>query len=108
MLDSQFSPDPSVNERLHSEDGIWFSQREIEVKLKIAKEIAGYFKRRKLIANQVIEDETEDGSLILSTKVGHFNQVLPIIKYWIPHIIVVTPQYLTSELNNQLKDYLKE
>ena len=40
------------------------------------------FKRRKLIANQVIEQELSDGSLMISTTVGHANQILPIVRYW--------------------------
>jgi hypothetical protein len=36
--------------------------------LKINGEVAGYFKRRKLIANQVIEKELEDGGLLVSAK----------------------------------------
>ena len=40
-----------------------------EIVLKVAREVADYFQRRKLIANQVIEKELEDGGLILSAKV---------------------------------------
>ena len=74
--------------------------------LKIATEIAGYFKRRKLIANQVIEKELEDGDLILSTRIGHANQVLPIVRYWIPHIRIISPKSLQDELEREVHTYL--
>jgi len=63
--------------------------------------------RRKLIANQVIEKELEDGGLIVSMKVGHENQVLPIVRYWIPHIRVISPEGLQKELEKDLRKYLE-
>jgi hypothetical protein len=69
--------------------------------------VAGYFKRRKLIANQVIEKELEDGGLIVSARVGHVNQVLPIVRYWIPHIRVISPEGLQMELDRELARYVE-
>jgi hypothetical protein len=37
---------------LKEEDGIWLGEEKMEIVLQIAREIPGYFKRRKLIANQ--------------------------------------------------------
>ena len=39
-----------------------------EVVIAVSAEAASFFKRRRLIANQVIEKELEDGSLILSPR----------------------------------------
>jgi predicted DNA-binding transcriptional regulator YafY len=106
QLDRRFDPDPDIDKTLAEEDGIWLGEDKKEMVLKIAAEIAGYFKRRKLIANQVIEKELEDGGLIVSTKVGHPNQVLPIVRYWIPHIRVISPEGLQGELERDLAAYL--
>ena len=106
MEDCQFQPAPAIDRRLQEEDGIWFTEERREVVLKIATEIAGYFKRRKLIANQVIEKELEDGDLILSTRIGHANQVLPIVRYWIPHIRIISPKSLQDELEREVHTYL--
>ena len=86
-----FTPDQSIHEQLTSEDGIWMSDKKLEVSLKIDGEVAGYFKRRKLIANQVIQKELSDGGLLVSASVGHINQILPVVRYWIPHIRVISP-----------------
>lgn len=106
LLDTQFSPDPSIDKALAEEDGIWMGEEKKEIVLKIAHEVAGYFKRRKLIANQVLEKELEDGGLILSAKVGHVNQVLPIVRYWIPHVRIISPEGLQEELEQELKGYI--
>lgn len=107
LLDTQFAADPGVDKTLLDEDGVWLGEEKREIVLKISAEVAGYFKRRKLIANQVIEKELEDGGLIVSAKVGHVNQVLPIVRYWIPHIRVISPEGLQGELEAELKRYVE-
>ena len=67
-----------------------------------------YFKRRRLITNQVIEKELEDGGLIISARVGHVNQILPIVRYWIPNIRIISPESLQVEMDKGLEDYLKQ
>jgi len=107
QLDSRFANDPEIEKKLKEEDGIWLGEEKKEIVFKIAREVAGYFKRRKLIANQVIEKELEDGGLIVSAKVGHVNQVLPIVRYWIPHIRIISPEGLQAEMEQELRGYLE-
>jgi predicted DNA-binding transcriptional regulator YafY len=107
VLESRFPADPDIDKQLAEEDGIWLSDEKKEIVLKIDCEVAGYFKRRKLIANQVIEKELEDGGLIISAKVGHPNQVVPIVRYWIPHIRIISPEGLQAEMEKELTEYLK-
>lgn len=107
LADTHFESDPSIDQRLADEDGIWLGEEKKEIVLKISGEVASYFKRRKLIANQVIEKELEDGGLILSAKVGHVNQVLPIVRYWIPNIRIISPEGLQEELERELRIYVE-
>jgi predicted DNA-binding transcriptional regulator YafY len=106
-LDTRFAHDSEIDKMLKEEDGIWLGEEKKEIVFKIAREIAGYFKRRKLIANQVIEKELEDGGLIVSAKVGHANQVLPIVRYWIPHIRIISPEGLQAEMEKDIRSYLE-
>jgi len=106
LLDTQFDPDPDIDKKLAQEDGVWLGEDNKEIVLKIASNVAGYFKRRRLIANQIIEKELEDGGLIVSAKVGHPNQVLPIVRYWIPHIRIISPEGLQGEMERELATYL--
>lgn len=107
VLESRFPADPDLDKKLAEEDGIWLNDDKKEIVLKVDQEVAGYFKRRKLIANQVIEKELEDGGLIISAKVGHPNQVVPIVRYWIPHIRIISPEGLQAEMEKELTEYLK-
>lgn len=105
---TQFNYESKIERQLYEEDGIWFGNVQIEFILKISNEVSGYFKRRKLIANQVIEKELENGDLIISTKVGHLNQVLPIVRYWMPHIQIISPDKAKNEMYTLLKNYLND
>lgn len=106
-LQSTFVWMPSIDSQLADEDGIWLSEEKQEVVLKVSHEVASYFKRRRLIANQVIEKELEDGGLIVSAKVGHANQILPVVRYWIPHVRIISPEAMQVEMQNELVKYLK-
>lgn len=107
VSENSFSWDAKIDAQLVAEDGVWLSKEKVEIVLKVSKDVASYFRRRKLIANQVIEKELEDGGLILSAKVGHANQVLPIVRYWIPHVRIISPEPLQQEIEKGLAEYLK-
>ena len=106
VLDTSFDWNPAIDSKISSDDGIWHSDTQREVVLKASSEVAGYFKRRKLIGNQVIEKELSDGSLIISAKVSHDNQILPIVRYWIPSLSIISPESLQAELEQGLSAYL--
>ena len=101
-----FAPKAELQAMLQSEDSIWLNANKSEVVLKVAKEAAIYFERRKLIGGQVIEKRLEDGGLIVSGQVAHPNQILPIVRYWIPHVRVISPEGLHGELEQALRQYL--
>lgn len=106
-LESTFSWDERIETQLSEEDGIWLSGEKLEVVLQISGKVAGYFKRRRLISNQVIERELDDGGLLVSAKVRHLNQILPIVRYWIPHIRIISPGGLQGEMEQALRGYLE-
>lgn len=107
LLDVTFAWSKEIDAKLATEDGIWFTESQNEIVLKVSADVAGYFKRRKLIANQVIEKELTDGGLLISAKVGHPNQVLPIIRYWIPHIRIISPDSWQQDLEQGIREYLQ-
>jgi hypothetical protein len=75
--------------------------------LKVSAQVAVYFRRRPLIAQQKIVKELEDGGLIVSGKFAHPNQILPIVRYWIPHVFIVSPEGWQKELEAELQGYLE-
>lgn len=102
-----FTPDPATTDYLEREDSIWLNTDKTEVVLKIDPPAASYFERRQLIGSQKIEKTLADGSLIVSGLIAHPNQILPVVRYWIPCIHIISPEGLQSDLNQQLKSYLE-
>lgn len=101
-----FTADAAIEQTLQAEDGIWLNAKKTEVILQINGAAASYFQRRKLVSNQVIEKKLETGSLIVSAKVAHANQILPTVRQWIPHIRIISPEWMQTELNAGLRGYL--
>lgn len=101
-----YTPDPAIQAMLDQEDSIWLNQRKTEVILAIAPPAAFYFRQRKLIAQQVIEKALEDGGLIVSGRFAHPDQILPIVRHWIPHVRIVSPESWQASLEQGLRAYL--
>jgi predicted DNA-binding transcriptional regulator YafY len=106
-IDTKFEVDDKVLETIKEDDNIWFSSKQIEVVLKVEKDVAGYFSRRNILPNQAIVKELTDGGLLVSTKVAFDEEILKLVRYWIPNVEIVSPAYLQDKLKDGLKRYLK-
>lgn len=103
-----FLPDHAVLSSLEDEDSIWFGQDKFEVQIKVASNIASYFKQRRLLPEQQTLQELEDGALILSCQIAHTMQLLPLIRFWIPGLSILQPESLRQELKQSLMLYLQD
>jgi len=103
----EFIVDKSVQDTIKNDDNIWFSAKQIEVVLKVEKDVAGYFSRRDILPNQHIVKELADGGLLVSTKVAFDEEILKLVRYWIPNVEIVSPDYLQDKLEDGLREYLK-
>lgn len=107
VSEETFTVDAAVQTMLQEEDSIWLNTHKTEAVLKVEAPVAHYFKRRKLIANQNIVKELDCGGLLVSGKFAHPSQVIPIVRYWIPHVRIVSPADWQLELELELKNYLQ-
>ena len=95
-----------VLKNVHSaffEDGNTF-----EVVVKVSPEIAHYFQKRDFLDSQKIQEELDDGSLIVHFTVSHDEDIDNIIKSWLPHIEILEPKRFREKLHNELQEYLKK
>ncbi len=99
-----FTPKKEFLEYIKNNDTNWFS-KEIEVILQIDNEAKEYFFRKHILANQKILEEKETYFKI-STKIGYDDEILRIVKYWLPFIKIVKPIYLKEKFDRILKNYL--
>ena len=78
----------------------------ITVKLVVSKEKARFFKVKKFLPSQKVEEERDDGSLIISFLVTKEMEVEEMIKKWIPHLNVISPLSLKEKIEEDLRGYL--
>ncbi len=73
--------------------------------LKLDKNAKEYFFRKEILSNCQIIDEDET-SYTLSTQVSYEDEILHLVKQWIPYIKILVPIELKTRLENILKSYL--
>jgi len=109
QTDTKFEVDTKIDELLNNSISIWFNQEKepFEVKLFATKVATKYFKRRKL-PTQTILSANQDGTMEFTLKITHEMEILPLVKYWIPHLHVLEPIWLRDEIKSDLEGYLKD
>lgn len=92
--ESSFVPDPATQAQIENDDDIWFGEDRLEVTVQVAASNAYYFLRRNVLPHQQLIEQQAEGHLLLRCLVNHPNQLLPIIRYWIPHVRILEPVWL--------------
>lgn len=102
-----FTPKKDFVNQIAQNDINWFTTDElIEVTLQIDNVAKEYFKRKESLPNQKIIEKNET-HFIISTKVSYDDEILKLVKYWIPYIKIIEPEYLKEKLDIVLKEYIK-
>lgn len=104
---STFKPNPDILKQLEDEDSIWFGREKSEVILKVHADVVLHFMQRQLFPEQELVKTLEDGGILVSSKISHAMQLLPLVRYWIPHVEIISPESLQDELETGLKWYLE-
>ena len=109
ILDETFEIDTKIDSLLSNSLSIWFRQdvEPFEVKLYATNVATKYFKRRPL-PTQYIEKEYGDGSMEFSIKITDKMEILPIVKYWLPHLYIIEPKEIKDSLEKDIKLFLEQ
>lgn len=102
---SRFAPKPQHLDYINNKDDVWFTESTTEVLLRVAPEAAHYFARRQLLPQQQHRADT-DGSLLVTTHINHMNQLLPVVRYWLPNVRIVKPMEWHEALVDGLRQAL--
>lgn len=102
-----FTPKPAHQSYIDGKDDIWFTETSTEVLLRVAPAITHYFTRRAQLPQQQ-QRLDDDGSLLVTTHINHINQLLPVVRYWLPHVRIIRPTSWQQDLEAQLLDYLNK
>ncbi|MBS7348618.1 MAG: WYL domain-containing protein, partial [Comamonas sp.] len=100
-----FAPPRPPRGDMAAQDAVWVAGPAPAVLLRIAPDIAHYFARRQLLPQQQHRQDS-DGSLLVTTQINHINQLLPVVRYWLPHVRIVQPKAWEEELVRGLEQAL--
>jgi len=104
VLQDKFKKDENIEKEIDENFETWFSKDAVEVLLRVDKKIEYYIKRKKIFPSQEIIKEDED-YFIVRTFSSFEDELIAIVRYWIPHIKILSPQSLKEKLKNSLKIY---
>ncbi len=96
----------AIERHIEDSESIWFSDKKFEVTVQVNSEVASYFLRRSLLPEQELIKTCDDGNLILSSKVADDKQILPLIKYWMPYLKIISPSRLDEKVKISIQNYL--
>lgn len=101
----RFTPKLSHKEYIDAKDDIWFTEKTTEVMLRVAPQVAHYFIRRPLLPEQQHREDS-DGSLVVTARINHIQQLLPVVRYWLPNVRIIQPIELQQKLIAELQQAL--
>jgi predicted DNA-binding transcriptional regulator YafY len=110
ITNDTFKVTEELDDLLENSVSIWF-QEDIEpfdVTLYIDSKIAKYFQRKPISKTQSIEKISNDGCLEIKVTITHEMEILPIVKYWLPNIKIIQPQWVNDILDEQINLYYKK
>lgn len=84
-----------------------FREHLIDATIIVDSKKAYFFKAKKFLASQKIEEEKDNGDLVISYKITQDLELEELVKRWLPYIKIEKPLSLQEKINQELKEYLK-
>ena len=105
--DTVFEPPRHLEEALSRAMSVWFDPHgePFEVRLFVDRYAATYVRRQPLGPTQRIVGEDSDGSMEIALDITHDMEIVPLIKQWIPHIVVLEPDRLAETVKEDIDAY---
>lgn len=107
LLENQFFMiDTALKEQIEADDRQWTSGEPIEVTLQIDTKSWDYFSRKDTVSNYKIIKQTDE-FITITTNISFDDEILGLVKSYIPYIQILSLSNIKDKLKLQLKDYLK-
>jgi len=107
VQNESFETTKKLDELLENSISVWFEQKNepFDVKIFISNTVAKYFKRKPISKTQTIDSHHEDGSMIVNVKITHDMEIIPIVKYWMPHLKVLEPTTVIKKIDADIQAF---
>ena len=106
LTDEKFQTSIQIETILENSLSVWFdkSSDPFEVKLYATKDVVKYFERKPLPTQKLIE--YDEGGMEFVVTITHEMEIIPIIKQWLPNLIVLEPQWLDEMIIEDIENYI--
>jgi len=110
LQENEFHTTKKLEETLENAINIWFEKdvTPFEVILELDEIATKILKRKPISSTQYFLKEYANGSSEISLKITHEMEILPLLRYWIPHIKVISPDSLKKQFKQELKEFLQK
>ncbi|EAK4724834.1 transcriptional regulator, partial [Campylobacter coli] len=100
-----FTPKEEFLDQILNDKNIWLDDSK-EAIVKLDKKAKEYFFRKNILNNFELIDEDEQ-SYTLKVYFSYDDELLNVVKQWIPYMKIEKPFELKEKLDSILKDYLE-
>lgn len=108
LSSKKYQLDKPIDEILTNVHSAWFDDGEsFQVKVFVHKDVSYFFKLKKVFPSQEVLEEDNQGNIIVSFEVSHYEDIDNIIKAWLPHIEVLEPIEYQEQIKEELENYLR-
>jgi predicted DNA-binding transcriptional regulator YafY len=107
--EESFEVPASLEEKVRDAVSVWFEPANdpFDVRLFIDREVARYFRLKPISRTQSIIGQDSDGSIEVLLRVTHEMEIVPIVKYWMPHLRVLEPAWLEERIRRDVEAWLE-
>lgn len=107
LLPNTFKRDLQVEHFIDNFQSLFtlYQEPTYEAKIRVSKEVMRHFKAKKYLKSQKLLKEDQEG-VILSYQISCNMEIIPLIKQWIPHIQVLSPEHLKKQLIQEVQTFL--
>lgn len=99
-----FEPSRIFLRRIKENDLEWISQNIKTARILVLPKAREYFERKNLFKSfKILKDD--DNGILLEVRFTFDDELLNVVKAWIPYIKIVEPQELNAKLKNSLLEY---
>lgn len=106
LHNKEFAPSKSVLANLENSELKWYNQNLQKAQILILPSARAYFERKKTFGEFKRLKDDENGALI-EVKFSFDDELLNLVKAWIPYVKIIEPKALNSKLKELLKGYIK-
>jgi len=108
ILEDKFRKSKKIEELISNAINIWFDENDsCEVELLIDSSIKKYFMRKPISKSQRLKEFDKDDNMIVTLDITNEKEIIPIVKYWLPHIRVLKPIGLNKKIQEDVQKFLK-